>query len=191
MSPIPFHPPLCALVVGHSKSDGGAVSASGAVREFDFNDALASDVADAVNAAKCGVKVMHRTNYTSLPAQINAVKPDFVLEMHCNAYNGRATGSEVLFWKTSSRGAVFAGILQRRILEGLGLTDRGTKGITGNDRGGFLLRRVLAPALICEPFFIDNPQDLRVAFERREFLVTAYARAIEDIAGVIVRRPIK
>lgn len=184
--------PLCALVVGHSRGDGGAVSRSGKVSEYAFNDALAQDILCAVDAAKCRVVVMYREHgYKALPGEINKRKPDFVIEMHANAANGKASGTEVLHWKSSTAGKIYASILLDRLALALGLPNRGLKPVGSDGRGGYLLEHTHAPAMIAEPFFIDNDGDLAWTIRNREKLVRAYADAIEMIGTIIATKPIK
>lgn len=175
--------PICALVIGHSKTDGGAVSASSQINEYRFNDALAVDIAAQVAPELCRVIVMHREHgYSKLPGEVNAVNPNFVIELHANAANGEATGTEVLYWHRSVHGRMYAGILQARLVAALGLKDRQVKPTGPDGRGALLLKNTNAPCLIAEPFFIDNDDDLHVALTKRAALVRAYARSIEEIA---------
>ncbi len=67
-------------------------------------------------------------------------------------------------------------------IKALELPDRGIVPRTSEDRGGNLLRYTYAPCLIAEPFFINNDEDLRIAMENREQLITAYADTIVTIA---------
>ena len=116
---------------------------------------------------------------------INSLDPHFVVSLHCNAYNGQASGTEVLYYHKSKIGEGIAKILQNHLLKFLGLRDRGIQPKTSEDRGGHLLRYTRAPCVIAEPFFIDNDQDLAKATENLEGLAAAYARAIDEMAQVV------
>ncbi len=174
---------LCALVIGHKKSSPGAVNEKTGLTEFDFNEDLAIRIEEKVRSVD--IQRVYRRTYQELPGDINALGPDFVVSLHCNAFNGRASGTEVLYYHKSEKGRLMAEILKRHLVETLGLPDRGIKAKTAEDRGGYLLRYTVAPCIISEPFFIDNDNDLKKAKEELDSLVTAYAEAIEEIADMI------
>lgn len=176
-----------ALVVGHQKSSQGAVNTDGTT-EFAFNDDLAISIKDFWDdryLEKTGdtIEIMYReTNYSNLPGEINARKPDFVVELHCNAFNTEANGCETLYYHTSTKGKEISRYFQSYILKSLGNKDRGIKPKTASDRGGYILRYTNAPCIITEPFFIDNKEELNNA-RKRYFdgrLVEAFCEAIKD-----------
>ena len=174
---------LCALVIGHKKSSPGAGNERAGIREFGFNDDLAIRIENKVK--KTQIQRVYRRTWGELPADINGLDPDFVLSLHCNAYNGQASGTEVLYYHKSKVGEGIAKILQRHLVELLGLRDRGLKPKTSEDRGGNLLRYTKAPCVIAEPFFIDNDQDLARVRDDLEGLAGAYATAIDAMAQLV------
>ena len=173
----------CALVIGHKKSSPGASNAGSGLTEFDFNDELARMI-DRGNV-NTTIQRIYRRPYKNLSDDINAYKPDFIISLHCNAFNTEATGTEVLYYHRSKHGKSCAQILQRTLVDHLQLRDRGTKSKKAEDRGGYLLRYTNAPCLISEPFFIDNDSDLARANEDLDGLAGAYTDAIDKIAAYI------
>ncbi len=179
------HKKLCALVVGHKASAQGAVNEVAHLSEFEFNDDLAARVESKVQ--NTDVQIVYReTTYSDLPDEINAFDPDFVISLHCNAYDKSVSGTEVLYYHTSAKGEAMARVVLRRLVACLGLRDRGAKPKTVEDDGGPLLRYTNAPCVIAEPFFIDNDGDLATARENIEGLADAYAEAIDEIAAEVV-----
>ncbi len=174
---------LCALVIGHKKHSPGAVNKRKNLSEFDFNEDLAIRIERRVKKVK--VQRIYRRTFESLPHDINLLDPDFIVSLHCNAFNGKASGTEVLYYHRSEKGKKMAEILLRHLVEYLKLPNRGIKPKTAEDRGGYLLRYTKAPCVIAEPFFIDNDDDLARAQEDIDGLALAYARAIEEIAKVV------
>jgi len=176
---------LCALVIGHKKSSPGAVNERAGLSEFDFNEDLAIRIEKKVK--KTEVQRIYRRTYKELPDDINSLDPDFIVSLHCNAFNGKASGTEVLYYHKSEEGKKIAEILLNHLVEHLKLPDRGIKPKTAEDRGGHLLRYTGAPCLIAEPFFIDNDSDLSRAQEDEDIdeLAVAYAKAIEEISQVV------
>jgi N-acetylmuramoyl-L-alanine amidase len=172
-----------ALVVGHKPSSRGAYNSTLDVREFDFNDKVVEAVEEELTFGwfdKVEPVVIYRDTYNGLPSKIDAENPDFIVSFHCNAFNKKAGGTEVLYYHKSKNGKKMADILQKHFLKELGLKDRGVIGKTAEDRGGYLLRYTKAPCVIAEPFFIDNDDEYSsVDFDK---LVQAYANAIEEMA---------
>lgn len=174
---------LCALVIGHKKSSPGAVNPRTGLSEFVFNDDLSRRIEEKVQGVE--VQRVYRRTYQELPEDINALGPDFIVSLHCNAFNGKASGTEVLYYHRSSKGRAIAEVLLRHLVNYLGLPNRGLKPCTAEDRGGYLLRYTKAPCVIAEPFFIDNDRDLARAQEDLDGLASAYARAIEEMAQIV------
>ena len=175
-----------ALVIGHSTIKQGAMNKSRGISEFNFNNRLARAIKDKVTGAK--VELVYREgSYSALPGQINKLKPDFIISLHCNAFNEKIRGAETLYFKGSKKGSKLASLLQKKVFEALGIKNRGTKPKVGThegragDRGGHLLQNTNAPCIIAEPFFIDNNLDLSNAERKFSLLVDAYVNAIETI----------
>ena len=116
---------------------------------------------------------------------INDLNPDFIVSLHCNAYNGSASGTEVLYHHRSAEGKLMAELLNARLVNALGLRNRGIKAKNAEDRGGYLLVSANAPRVIAEPFFIDNYSDLIKAKKKRKKLIKAYVLGIQSIASSI------
>tara|TARA_Y100000782_G_scaffold43039_1_gene48115 strand:+ start:319 stop:861 length:543 start_codon:yes stop_codon:yes gene_type:complete len=170
----------CALVIGHKKNSPGAVNPTDGLSEFVFNEELAKAIESRVRGVF--VQRVYRRTYSSLPEDINELEPDFIVSLHCNAFNRSATGTEVLYYHRSKTGKKIAEVLQNKLVDALGLTDRGIKAKSSEDRGGYLLKKTDAPCLIAEPFFIDNDDDLLTAQRHMGALIDAYTLAIEEMA---------
>ena len=175
----------CALVIGHKKSSPGAVNKDLGLTEFAFNDSLALAIEQKVSDVE--VQRIYRRTYASLPDDINEYEPDFIISLHCNAFNEKASGTEVLFYHRSAVGKKMAALLNKKLVAALGLKDRGIKAKSAEDRGGYLLKTTNAPCVISEPFFIDNNDDLHIVMDRHDELVAAYASAIEETAETLLK----
>jgi len=174
---------LCALVIGHKKRSPGAMNAKTNLSEFDFNEDLALRIESKVTKAE--VQRVYRRTYKELPDDINGLKPDFILSLHCNAFDGKVSGTEVLHYHRSEKGKRMAEIVLNHLVEHLKLRNRGIKPRTAEDRGGYLLRYTEAPCVIAEPFFIDNDNDLARAQEDIDGLTAVYANAIDEISQIV------
>ena len=172
---------FCALVIGHKKKTPGAVNVNKNITEFDFNEDLALRIEKKVE--KSQVQRIYRRTYKQLPDDINELNSDFIISLHCNAFDTNVSGTEVLYYHRSEKGKKMAEILLSHLVDHLKLAKRGIKPKTSEDRGGYLLRYTKVPCVIAEPFFIDNDDDLTRALEDIEGLAGTYAQAIDQISG--------
>ncbi|MCK4527514.1 N-acetylmuramoyl-L-alanine amidase [candidate division WOR-3 bacterium] len=173
-----------ALVIGHTEKSPGAINTTCGVSEFDFNRKLVTSIA-AIIDDRCEVKIVYRERYSDLPEKINAWNPDFVICFHANAFNGRVMGAETLFYHKSKKGKEMATIFQSNIVKALGLKDRGIKGKSSEQRGGYVLRFTEVPCILIEPFFIDNDDDYKTAVNKYPELVGACVDSIYEIIETI------
>lgn len=167
-----------ALVIGHGPSiDRGAENHDGTT-ELEWNRDLVRRIQSHLSSVES--VIVHRVKERHSPVEeINATKADLAIEFHCNASDGKATGTEMIY--LSRAGKRLAEALQKEAVQALHLPDRGVK-TPWSGRGERFLRYTTMPAVIAESFFIDNSDDLRVANERKEELALAYARAIQNLA---------
>ena len=176
---------ICALVVGHKESSQGSENQSKQVTEFIFNKQIHIDITDRLKSSDIKIVTVFRGDYggsyRDLPGKINSHNPDFIISLHCNAYNTEASGTEVLYYHKSKTGHMIARVLQETLVDALELNNRGIKPKSSEDRGGYLLRYTHAPCVIAEPFFIDNNHDLDQVKIHYEWLVKAYADSIIQI----------
>jgi len=187
------------LVTGHSERSPGARNLGPTTEpeddlyEWQFNKPL---VARTVALLRERGIVASAGGY--LPGGGNVARwngaSDLLVELHCNAFNRRASGTEVLYARGSARGRACAGILQRHLVDSLRLPNRRVKSIAGDrlpsgrwrKRGAYLLWGVRQVALIPEPFFIDNDEDLARA--REVDLAAVYADAIAECVGAVFNK---
>lgn len=177
---------LCALVIGHKRQSPGAINEHHNLTEFAFNDKLAQDIE--AKQTDVTIQRVYRRTYKSLPDDINELSPDFVVSLHCNAFDHKASGTEVLYYHHSQTGAEIADILCSELVAGLELRNRGAKPRSAEDRGGYLLRYTKAPCVIAEPFFIDNDKDVDIVRQRRSKLVKAYLKGINQIGQYLLEQ---
>jgi N-acetylmuramoyl-L-alanine amidase len=173
-----------ALIIGHKKASPGACNNNAGICEFEFNEKLAHDIASTGEFED--LHIVYRRTYSQLPQDVNTLNPDVAVSLHCNAFNEKATGSEVLFYHSSTKGKKIADVFQRNIVGALGLTDRGIKPKGAEDRGGYILRYTYAPCIIVEPFFIDNDRDLAIVRNRYDYFVAALINSFKEIEAIII-----
>ena len=174
-----------AVVIGHQSKSPGAANENFEASEFTFNESLAKDIK--ANFAHVNmtdeIEIVYReTNYSELPGQINALKPDLIISLHCNAFNTEINGCEMLYYHKSTKGKEIAKIFQSHLVDIFENKDRDIKPKGSEDRGGYLLKYTIAPCIITEPFFIDNDDEYLNAKELFDdgTLTLTYCEAINQ-----------
>lgn len=167
------------VIIGHGGNDCGAVNPHTNGTELAYNDKLAPRVADilTINGYKAdiynrGYRKIEDINY------LNKQGYDLIISLHCNSFNGVASGTEVLFWHKSKNSERLAEDLQKEIVGVFQLHDRKVKPIKKGDRGWYLLYATNTPCVIIEPFFIDNDNDYHLGLERQESYANAIVKGI-------------
>ena len=166
-----------ALVIGHKEKSQGARNEESGVSEFLYNEQILSLVDAKMIGSGILVDIVYRGEMSRLPDQINNLRPNWVVSLHCNAFNTKAGGTEVLYHHKSKKGKWLAIQFQEALLECFHLKDRGIKPKTSEDRGGYLLKYTNAPCVILEPFFIDNDIEYELGMENME----KYANTIVSV----------
>lgn len=173
------------LCVGHCRIETGAYNDSHTVSEFKFNSWLVELVKEELKKLNHDVYIVNRLpdgGGTGMKADIKAVNKyivDCIVELHCNAFNGEAKGSEMLYYRLSEKGKKLAQSIQNEVVK-LGFEDRCIKPKKAKDRGGVVLRDSKYPMVIAEPFFIDNMSDWNRAVCYMPQLAKAYAVGISN-----------
>lgn len=158
------------ITVGHSiLKDGSCTSAGGYVQEYTYCKELAPLVAaklrkeghivDIIVCPERQFKEAYEEKNYKLN-RINGKKYDLLIELHLNAYNSSAKGTEVLYY--SEKGKAYA----QRVNDKLDdiFVDRDIKKRTDL----YILKSTDCPAILIEVFFCDNKDDYMKADEPHE-----------------------
>ena len=162
------------VIIGHGGKDYGAINPDTKDTELKYNTYIANKLEDLLLEKGYNVKVYSRGHAkVEDVTYLNNFKFDLFISLHCNSFNRVASGTEMLYWNKSNKSKRLAEIMQSEVVNTLGLTNRGTKPKKMGDRGAYLLKKTNAPCIICEPFFIDNNNDLEVGFYKKDEYVKA------------------
>lgn len=169
--------------IGHGGKDPGAVNKELGVTENQFNRQLGVTIKQ---LWPYYVRLIEQddSGLNQLVRDINTMEPDLVVSLHCNAAEAKtATGTETLYWHTSTEGKRLAECVQARMVKALGLADRGIK-----PRDNLaILRGTKCPAIIVEPFFISNGADY--AKVDIDALAKAILIGVSDYVGNVNTNP--
>lgn len=179
--------PHLVIDIGHSLRDPGACSATFNVCEFGFNTEIANLMKPLITTAKVSITSRDNTanGYSTLPAKLNALNPDFIISLHVNAATPQAQGTEMLYYHTSKNSHSMAKIMQRHVLSAFNFRNRYTKPIKDGDRGVHLLKFTKAPCIITEPFFFSNDRETQKVLNNKQKLVDAYVAGIDEIVKTL------
>lgn len=171
------------LNYGHGGQDCGAVGFSGINFERDINKKIGKKIAWRLRAAGHSVKTFQQKNsFKEVAEKANAGQYDLIVSIHCNAAGDtRANGTETLYFPTSHKGIKAASIIQKELVAGVGLRDRGIK-----PRGDLhVLRHTKAPAVLVELAFISNSDEEKLLTGKPGAFSKAVAAGINEyIKGV-------
>lgn len=148
---------------------------------------MAAKIKAACTALGVPAKVFYRDGIGISGAyqQVATWRAAFVVELHFNAFNGSAHGTETLYDKDRHPGsAAWAKRLQDAMLATLETQDRGLKECDFGDRGCDIVSALDIPSALIEPFFGDNPADVQKGHSKKDALAQAIARTAATQLGV-------
>ena len=179
-------------VNGKTVRDYGAENSITKMNEFTWNKDFVENYLLS-ELQKAGIKyqiVLRDVGITKLINDLNkaAGKDDIILSFHLNSGVAAATGTETLYWHTSTKGKKLAGLVQKNLVKVLGLADRGIKirrkpldtEDAKNQRGWEMFQKTKVPFVMLESFFISNDKDLKTGTERKTELAKAVVLAIKE-----------
>lgn len=177
-----------AIVVGHTERSQGAAGTSPISQsEYLWNSDLANKVKSKCDQAGIASKIFFRDGVGISGAYQQVVQwgAQCVVELHFNAFNGSAHGTETLYDEDTNSGSkAWAERLQTRMLDALKLRDRGLKERDPGDRGYQSLSAANIPSALIEPFFGDSPTDAQAAHSGKDELAEAiFSAAVSQLAG--------
>lgn len=177
-----------AIVIGHSSTDPGAVNTDPTnglkTKEYDYNYYVAPRIVELLKQSENVEPVLVKRDvpYSQLPAKINALNPDLIIEFHCNAVDVPTAGGTETLYSGSVRGKSIAAMLQTAMLNTFGLKDRGVKALVKGGRGATLIFETNAPCFIVEPFFISNEAEETKGVAKKDVYVRNMVSTIDQIA---------
>lgn len=171
------------LNYGHGGQDCGAVGFSEKNYERDINRRIGRGIASRLRVAGHSVKVFQQTNNVKqVSARENAGQYDLFVSIHCNASTKpEANGTETLYYPTSEKGKTAAALIQKELIAGVGLRDRGIK-----PRADLhVLRCTKAPAVLVELAFISNEDEENLLIKKPALFSKAVAAGIKQYLKTI------
>ncbi len=180
-----------AIVVGHTAVAPGAegvapVNAS----EYPWNSDLANRIASYASGKGVEVKVFFRDNggISGAYAAVEDWGARAAVELHFNAADGTARGTETLFGTACAASQGWADRVQKAMVSLYGRTggqNRGLKKCPPHPRGGASVNAMSdIPSCLIEPFFGDNSSDAALGQSKKQDLAKALVDAFKGHFGV-------
>lgn len=179
---------ILGIIVGHEKKAPGAyVAAPLKSYEYFVNKEIAAHIKQVaeLQGLKCEIILRDSVGIGGAYAKAAQLKCDAVIELHFNAFNTVAFGTETLSTK-SSDDLAFAKIVQSHLVKcfkRVGKGNRGVKALSVSDRGGFSVASYPVGAnCLVEPFFSDNPNEVALYLSVKDEYPKALVAAVIEWA---------
>jgi N-acetylmuramoyl-L-alanine amidase len=176
------------VIVGHTKDSPGAALVGQGIFEYQFNTEIANMMKRlAPRELKVDVIFRDGVGIAGAYAKAEQLGCDGVIELHFNAFNGQAFGTETLCTQDAND-VEFAHIVQKAMCDVYGRTGKGNRGvlvISRSARGGGNVHAFRTGAnCLTEPFFGDNPSEVRMALAKK----TEYAQCLLQATLLYARK---
>ena len=182
------------LLPGHGVSnikgvpyDPGATNKNG-TEEATGTKILANKLKSKLEFNGFKVNLLNDRNVTAQINFVNNNKCDLAVALHFNAFNEKASGTEVLYSDIapgyhSSTTLKFANILLKHLVNDTGLINRGIKKVNS---GVGIIKRTNFPTVLSENAFVDNPIEYVWAKDddKLEILANSHCKAICEYFGI-------
>lgn len=176
-----------ALIRGHTKTAGGAYSPFLKANEYTWNGDLINKIIQLNGDRKDFlVKEFLRDGIGIAGAYKNAMnwKPSAIIEVHFNAANGKAQGTETLYNDSGDfkgiNEVVFAKMINDGMVQALGTKDRGIRKRLPSDRGyGNVSQTKSIPSILIEIGFGDNKADCALMEKNKLVLANEILRSTQ------------
>lgn len=172
-----------AIIVGHEKSAQGAKMAPPyGLTEYAYNTTIANKMKDLAPAHIKPV-IIFRDNIGISGTYRKAAELgcDCAIELHFNAFNKKASGSETLCTQNIND-SDFAHIVHKKMCEAFGRagSSRGVKTIARSARAGGNVHGFPEGAnCLVEPAFGDNPEEAKLLIEKQDAYAAALIQAVD------------
>jgi N-acetylmuramoyl-L-alanine amidase len=182
-----------AIVVGHTKQASGAwgtkpIEAS----EYPWNSDLANRIVGVCEAAglECQVFFRDQIGISGAYKEVENWKATACIELHFNASDDKARGTETLYGPTCPDSAAWAQTIQTTMVGLYGRTgkaDRPLLKCPPYKRGIESVNALESiPSCLIEPFFGDNPADARLGHDYKQSLAQTLVKAFDSHFATLV-----
>jgi len=200
---------ICGYSTGHSRCDPGAEGING-IKEYPLNVALTDLLGRFILSGGSWVRTDLEFEDDPYPDYLvktilrcNTLKVDIAVELHHNfVSNPKVRGGQTIYWDTSKQGHILAELVSQNINMALtnvvgplgaavgfqktipiteyGYAMRDYKSIAQIGRRLGFLRRTNMPAIIIEPGFLSNENDVKLVQDKRLEIATGIYRGIQQ-----------
>jgi len=176
------------IIAGHHNNDPGAVAqqSTGIIKEADLTKELRDLVIHYLKNIE-GVTDIRKDKddqdlnqlLASLESEITI--DDLLIDIHFNAFNGKATGTEVIIPKLNSTlERTLSALIAEHVSEIMGIPNRGVKTEDKTARGRIAILKGKGDRLLIEVCFLDNPKDFTYYTTNKHIIAAKIAELIND-----------
>lgn len=176
------------LIAGHHNNDPGAVSQhpelGGTITEAELTQEL-RDLVFHYFVAHNELDPIKDNDAHTLQQVLNEInrtisRDDIVVDLHFNAFNGRATGVEVLIPTINSAiERSLATSICERLADIMQIRNRGLRREADTPRGRIAILHGTGHRILIEVCFKDNPSDMKAYWKNKHLVAEAIAYEVE------------
>lgn len=174
---------------GHGPRDSGPYD-PGAVGLYSKEAEIALEIGDKLNQLLISLdiqtKLYQNGDRNKIVQTANQGSYDYFISIHCNAHGDpQARGTETLIVGQGGKAEVLAKVVQERLVQSLGLTDRGVKVRPGLQ----VLNSTKMPAILIETAFISNLKEetLLITDVFQTKIAGAIVMALLEVEGAVTK----
>lgn len=183
-APAPAAGRKLAIVVGHTRTSPGVFGQAPVDQhEYFWNSGVAERMkqhAGTIPGLAVEIFLRDQGGIAGAYGRAKTWGAEASIELHFNAANGRASGTETIY--VTDRSKPLAQAVQQAMVATMELRDRKIK-LPWEGRGNASLTQLAVPSIIVEPFFGDNAGDCERAVAKRDDLATAIVDAANEALG--------
>lgn len=177
------------LIAGHHEADSGASVIHpdlGKVTEADLTKELRDLIYSYIKAHN-SIEIIKDNDALLLQAVLNEInktvdKDDIIVDIHFNAFNGKATGTEVFIPTINSElERTLASNICKRLADIMSIANRGVKTEEKTARKRIAILRGVGKRILIEVCFMDNIKELNSYIKNKHLVAEAIAFELENI----------
>lgn len=144
------------IIPGHEPKSKGAYNSRLDVYEYDVVNRICIELMKLEDDDNVDMIMKKRNVYSNLSKETKRLSSDLAIEIHLNAYNGEAQGTETLYYHTKTKSKQYAKYFNNIMVKHLGLRDKDILSRKNGDNGAPFLSLDGLACIIVEPFFLDS-----------------------------------
>ncbi len=164
--------------------DPGAVNSRRGLCESEIAAQIGTRVAGHLRAVGYDVILHQNESLEGICRAANASGANIFVSIHCNAFDGKARGTEAYCARGSGYGRELASCINEQLAASVPVSNRASWNRGVKTAGFYVLMNTDMPAALIETAFIDNDYDADLLCQFEDVFARAIARGITDYFAI-------